>query len=615
MALLERLYSWHCAKPFKRSKLKQKQQPTTSKLTDRTLSDTTESETDDASAAARRKECQDLNTTIPDIDIDIEHTVTLSLLDQGMPRHYTRFCLGFPLRDTSASVAIARLEAFFRRTFQAQPWLAGYACPVPGHSPLAHQLEIRFSQRHVENFPVKVQELPEDKFPLTYDELAKLGMPPSKIPRDLISSCPDRRPDTEPALILDVTVNIIRGGLLIAIFLHHGVTDGASMGTIISGELCRHITEITPLTPKYLAAKAEAETQARLPLSRFPAEQTLGTHLEYRPFLHALNQTPLPCLGATPPPFQVTSRIFRFSESTLQGLKADLNTLLSSSSHEPPWITTHDALQSLLWQHLTRSRLASLTASHPHNLPQTSSLLIPVNMRKRISPPLPSTYLGGAVALAVATIPVLSLLSSSPHKNNADLPGDSGPNAYLLPAAILIHHSISRCQDSYLREVLALTARQGSARNMVDLNIDTASALDLCITSWAVLPVFDGRMDEPVFADLMNDAVNEHADGHVGSKKGRDKVGAPAGRDGGHRWTGGILGMGLGSPDFMRKPWSRDAGGCIILPRDRRRGRSNRPGPPGEEPGFEVLVQLKTEDMETLMADQAFMHFVDRVVD
>lgn len=118
---------------------------------------------------------------------------------------------------------------------------------------------------------------------------------------------------------------------------------------------------------------------------------------------------------------------------------------------------------------------------------------------------------------------------------------------------------------------------------MVDLNIDTAGGLDLCITSWAVLPCFE----EACF--------------------GEASVGEGGAGGGGARCRGSSdLGMGLGPPDFVRKPWSRDAGGCIILPRD---ARSRRKG------GLEVLVQLKTGDMERLRADAGFMAWVDGVVD
>ena len=598
MPISELLNSLRCLKPIRKS---QSRQPVASNRKDRVLSDTTDSGVSESLTPSHHH-----SPALPIMDMDTEHTITLSILDQGMPRHYTRFCLAFRLGETPATVAISRLEVFFRRIFQAEPWLAGHACPVKKDCSPRHQLEIRFSQQDVENFHVKVQELPQDKCPLTYDELCELGMPPSKIPRHLVSSCPDKRPDTEPAPILDVTVNIIRGGLLIAIFLHHGVTDGASMGTILSGQLCRDISETKLLTAVDLAEKARVGTATRLPLSAIPTNQSIGSHSEYKPALRAIGQTPSSPAPA-PSPSEVTSHIFRFSDPTLQTLKADLNSVLQNSKSDPqiPWITTHDALQSLLWQHLTRARIPSLPATHCLLDSKTSTLLIPVNIRKRITPPLPPTYLGGAVALAPATLPLTSLLTpTGTHQLQTDGLSKMVDKAYLLSTAITIHAAIAKCDDDYLREVLELTKGLDSVREMVDLNLDTAGGLDLCITSWAVLPVFEGP-----------ESSDEGNGGGDGSSSGSNSNGNSTSTSTSSKESDTGLGMGLGLPDFVRKPWSRDAGGCIILPRDRRGWAKGEDGAGRGGGGLEVLVQLKTEDMERLMHDGEFMACVDRVID
>ena len=68
-------------------------------------------------------------------------------------------------------------------------------------------------------------------------------------------------------------------------------------------------------------------------------------------------------------------------------------------------------------------------------------------------------------------------------------------------------------------------------------------------------------------------------------------------------YKNGDLRMGLGMPDWVRKPWSRDPGACIILPQDPRRDV------------LEVVVQMTAEDMGRLLQDQAFMAFVDRSIE
>lgn len=175
--------------------------------------------------------------------------------------------------------------------------------------------------------------------------------------------------------------------------------------------------------------------------------------------------------------------------------------------------------------------------------------------------------------------------------------------AYLLSTAITIHAAIAKCDDTYLREVLQLTTGLDSVREMVDLNLDTAGGLDLCITSWAVLPVFE---ESEASAD----------DAGSGSAGSNSNSSSSSGGGGGSKESDIGLGMGLGLPDFVRKPWSRDAGGCIILPRDRRGWAKGEHGVGSDaDGGLEVLVQLKTEDMERLMQDGEFMQCVERIID
>ena len=63
------------------------------------------------------------------------------------------------------------------------------------------------------------------------------------------------------------------------------------------------------------------------------------------------------------------------------------------------------------------------------------------------------------------------------------------------------------------------------------------------------------------------------------------------------------LEMDLGKPDWVRKPWSKDPGSCVVLPRDDRKSF------------IEVLVQMTEEDMARLLRDEVFMSYVVRTLD
>ena len=61
--------------------------------------------------------------------------------------------------------------------------------------------------------------------------------------------------------------------------------------------------------------------------------------------------------------------------------------------------------------------------------------------------------------------------------------------------------------------------------------------------------------------------------------------------------------MGLGRPDWVRKPWSKDPGSCIILPYDERKDY------------LELVVQMTEPDMSRLLDDLDFKEYVVRVID
>jgi hypothetical protein len=171
-------------------------------------------------------------------------------------------------------------------------------------------------------------------------------------------------------------------------------------------------------------------------------------------------------------------------------------------------------------------------------------LLIPVNIRGRMLPPLPSSFFGSAVDFA-------SVKLSLAHLSN------STPSAYAL-TALAIRHAVRAVQDAYVRATIQLSNTPNvDVRDLQAANMNRTTGADMYITSWLGLPLYEK----------------------------------------------GDLWMGLGQPDWVRKPWSRDPGACIILPQDPRRHV------------LEVVVQMAAEDMERLLRDEAFMGFVDRTIE
>ena len=113
--------------------------------------------------------------------------------------------------------------------------------------------------------------------------------------------------------------------------------------------------------------------------------------------------------------------------------------------------------------------------------------------------------------------------------------------------------------EPYIRQAIALARDPNPSIDVRDLmgsNMDRADGADMYITSWEKLGLYDATLD-----------------------------------------------LGLGQPDWVRKPWSKDPGSCIVLPSDDRK------------PYLEVLVQMTEVDMDRLLQDKAFMSHVLRTTD
>lgn len=482
-----------------------------------------------------------------------EHVIRLSSIDHCMPRAYIRVCLAFRLPPlASVEKALAGLGRFLTSTVEAAPFLAGYVHPSAEKDGAVGRLEIRFSEDDVRTFPaIQAREFTADEMPWTYQALSEQGLPPSAIRPDLVSALPENTNDGS-APVFRVQANLLAGGLIVSIYLHHCVTDGSGLGLLISGSLFRgthvyeHLNGTADATPvncngtaaadgrDNLAAIAAIETRSRSQLCR-----SKGYDVE-RQISH--NHTSSG--DAAPPTTASTGRgcVFVIPHVKMNQFKALITRHLPKDDNNvTPFITNHDVLQALLWHHLTKARGQSLRL---RDKVTASTLLIPVNIRDRMLPALPSSFFGSAVDFASVRLGLTYL--STPT-----------PSAYAL-TALAIRHAVNAVQDSYVRATIHLAnTPHMDVRDLQAANMNRTTGADMYITSWLGLPLYEK----------------------------------------------GDLGMGLGQPDWVRKPWSRDPGACIILPQDPRRDV------------LEVVVQLVAEDMERLLRDEAFMDFVERIIE
>ena len=482
-----------------------------------------------------------------------EHVVRLSSIDHCMPRAYIRVCLAFRLPKADLEhKALAGLGRFIRRTVEAAPFLAGYVHPSTEDDGAIGRLEIRFTEEDICTFPdIQIRHYTAEEMPWTYDELDEQGLPPSAIRPDLVSALPENTNDGR-APVFRVQANLLEGGLIVSIYIHHCVTDGSGLGVLVSGSILNgtcihdhtngiansaHINgdrDGSAADENDLAAVAAVETRLRAQLcssKNYDTERqfSYNTAVRGEATQNASCSTGRGC-------------VFAISQAKMSDFKALVTQYLPKDDNNvTPFITDHDVLQALLWHHLSQARRPSLS---PTSKITSSNLFIPVNIRGRMVPPLSGSYFGSAVDFASVRLSLAHLSAST-------------PSAYAL-TALAIRHAVIAVQDPYVRATIALANTPNvDVRDLLAANMNRATGADMYITSWLGLPLY----------------------------------------------AKGDLGMGLGIPDWVRKPWSRDPGACIILPQDPRR----------EE--LEVVVQLIAEDMERLLRDEAFMEFVERTIE
>lgn len=476
-----------------------------------------------------------------------DHVIHLSSIEHCMPRAYIRICLAYSVpNEESLQTALDGLQSFVNRIIEAKPYLAGDVidvdCPGERHS----RAEIRFTTHDYLNYPkVEIQTLNNsDGTEIRYEDLDAAGLPPSRLRPEDVSALPPNADPKEKSPVLRVRANIVKGGLIVSIYLHHCISDGTGFDLITSGDVINDGFNFqqSPESPGEnanglecrLGLFAEWKSKIRENLSFAPPGLLNTRHLKAKRLDQPAPPTNQPGRGC----------VIMLAGDMIRSLKSEWNA--SSRLRPTHGHTINSVLMALLWRHMTRARRPSIP---PDSTVTTSRLLIPVDIRNRIKEKLPDHYFGAAVDSGKAELDLDSLTDLSAKG--------------LHEISHVIRQAVYEVDDSYVRQMIAFANAADENTDVQDIqasNMDRVTGADMYITSWLRLRSYSHTM-----------------------------------------------GMGLGGPDWVRKPWSRDPGSCIILPQ-----RVQEPHKPDY---YEVVVQMTQPDMERLLVDGEFRRFVLRVID
>ncbi|KAH8814806.1 transferase [Xylogone sp. PMI_703] len=373
----------------------------------------------------------------------------LSPLDMNMPRLYgSRWVLCFSLSaDADKASVFENLREGLAHTIASIPWIAGNIGPEEGSDPENNRIQVvegaggvQFRFKDLSSILPSYINLKEDRFPF------------SKLTTPLISPLQVLQA-SQP--VLAAQANFIEGGLLLTVGIHHSVSDAIGLDTIL--EAWAHNTSVVNSSRSF--SEYDPISNDRNPLS-----QGLVARRADFPEYIILPTPPTDGPQMGPPAFKMppmTSKIFYFSPEHLAGLKTAVKAY-----------STNDALCAFFWHHVTVARNPNTDTIYDE---KDSSMCFAVNIRGRISPPLPPTYFGNASLVAITQR--LSVTSLKESKSGLSI------------AAAAIRSAVNKCNEP--NRVPLTIGLLSSRPNAQDFKFACNNYLgpDMTSTSWADIGV------------------------------------------------------------------------------------------------------------------------------
>ncbi|KAF5254102.1 hypothetical protein FANTH_984 [Fusarium anthophilum] len=321
----------------------------------------------------------------------------LTPLDMNMPRLYgIRLVLCFPTNpDMDKRQIYENLKKGLAHTVTSIPWISGQIGPEEGQDPTTRKVQIldspsgfKFPYKDLTNTLPSYAELQERHFPLAEFTTAQVG------PIDVMPQGPNQP-------VFAAQANFVEGGLLLTVGVHHSACDASALDAILS--TWSHNTAVASGGSGSYST-FDVPSNDRMPLMEGdPGIVDEAAFPEYvlMPTPHPIEGDLSSMSGFQMPP--LASHLFHFSTESLTKLKEKAGAFSS-----------HDALCAFVWQRMTLARMHSGFFSDPPTEDSTTRFCFAVNIRSRLSPPLPSSYMGNAsMGCVTEKIAVASILSNN----------------------------------------------------------------------------------------------------------------------------------------------------------------------------------------------------------
>ncbi|KAH6632036.1 transferase family-domain-containing protein [Chaetomium tenue] len=421
-----------------------------------------------------------METTTVKLSVPVgEEVIHLSALDQQAQRHYAKPMLFFKFDHEGLNDPVfEHLRKGLSVALSETPDFASTVAPLPGSTRKELQLQLNPESGASWRVVDHTAEVNKDAWSYgTFEQLADKHFPLADVPRELLvnPALIDIPEDVRKLPALSVQLNLIEGGIILAICWHHTVSDARGFNVLLNS-WARHTKEsILRGEPDDATTPAE-ETRERWRLDHGAANATIAQIPEYvvdakarsprsTTSLHLLDREDP--LGA---PFQIST--WYLSSASLQSLRGSLGADGDSGAFTPV-----EAVSALFWKHVSRAR-GLLDRCEDG---ATSLFTTRLEFRARLLPPLSSDYVGNICEPnAHARLPLSELCSPA-------------TGASLAKVASAIRVATEAVDDAAVRTYIGLINTLPAVTDLTwnyngfpgpDFGVTDVSGLDICRTDW-----------------------------------------------------------------------------------------------------------------------------------
>ncbi|KAI1475934.1 hypothetical protein F4774DRAFT_413424 [Daldinia eschscholtzii] len=388
----------------------------------------------------------------------------LSVWNQNAPRVYICVVLCFPCDNRRQQDAIRHIESALKRLARERPVFAGrlQASTNSGN--------VSLHRSPSQDIPFSVLE-PSETSRQEYSRMKEAGFPPGAFvgPRFGVSGIVSSNLESIP--VSKVQAEFPPGGLLLSIFLHHGLVDGGSLRVFL--ECFAAQTRNTPVnlpSEQTFPMLQHRNQKGPITIDNGSTFKSLLARCPEYTVLKDLSGPTQPRILKTGPSManiEKIGKIFVFKNERLQ----ELRELIRSRNGGVESPSAYTSLAALAFAHITKARVAA-----ENNLPgvqprRTAMLWNSVNWRTRAFKGATDNYFGNAALPVVTKASMAHLIAAC---------DDDTELARLVP---LVKASIDAVDQEYVSQRLAMLYEVPDPR-LVGVNYDPRIPEALAFNTW-----------------------------------------------------------------------------------------------------------------------------------